>query len=151
MPISAQAVANAFIRMAGDGDRQLTNMQVQKLVFLAHGYTLALLDRPLYFNNTHAWQWGPVVPKLYKALQKYGSGYVAEAISAEDELDTNSKDYEVLQGVWKAYRTYSGPQLSELTHRPNTPWSKTWNSEKFGIIPTDDIQTYYRDLVSTAK
>ena len=94
---------------------------------------------------------GPVVPKLYKALQKYGSGYVAEAISAEDELDTNSKEYEVLQGVWKAYRTYSGPQLSELTHRPNTPWSKTWNSEKFGIIPTDDIQTYYRDLVSTAK
>lgn len=147
--VSAQAVANAVIRMASEEGRKLTNMQLQKHVFLGHGYCLALLDRPLYHNHTHAWQWGPVVPKLYKALQKYGSGEVTEEIPAQDELDVTSDDYRVLRGVWNAYRTYSGPQLSELTHRPNTPWSKTWEAQKFGIIPDEDIQAYYKDRISS--
>ena len=51
---------------------------------------------------------GPVVPKLYKELQKYGSGQVTEELAAEDELDPASDEYQVLSGVWNAYRGYSG-------------------------------------------
>ena len=147
MPVSAQAAANAVIRLARDEGCPLTNMQLQKHVFLGQGYCLALLDAPLYYQNTHAWQWGPVVPKLYKALQRYGSGQVTEEIAADDEIDPASDEYGVLAGVWNAYKRYSGAQLSALTHREGSPWFKTWNQAKFGVIPLEDIKTYYSGLL----
>lgn len=151
MPVSVLAAANALIRLARKDERALTNMQVQKHVFLGQGYCLALADCPLYYNNTHAWQWGPVVPNLYKALQGYGSGNVTDEIPANDELVPGSKEYNILEAVWKAYGKYSGFQLSEMTHRPGSPWSRTWEKSKFGIIPIEDIQAYYRELVAARK
>ena len=151
MAISAQAAANSLIRLARADNTPLTNMQLQKHVFLGQGFCLALLDRPLYYNNTHAWQWGPVVPKLYKALQRYGNGQVTEEIPSDDELDPASQEYNILRSVWTAYRKYSGSELSAMTHRPGTPWSKTWAKSKFGVIPSEDIQAYFRDLVASRK
>jgi uncharacterized phage-associated protein len=145
--VTAHAVANAFIDLAKRESTSLTNMQLQKLVFLGQGYCLALLDRVLYRNNTHAWQWGPVVPKLYKALQKYGSGVVPEAIPAIDKL-VQTDELNIVHGVWKAYGHYTGSQLSALTHKPDSPWAKTWETEKFGVIDPNEIKAYYRRLVS---
>lgn len=150
MPVSSQVVANAFIRLADSQGKRLTNMQLQKLVFLAHGYTLAMLDQPLYFHNTHAWQWGPVIPKLYKDLQKYGSGCVESGLQLcpnESQIDENSEEYEIIKGVWNAYGNYTGGQLSALTHRAETPWSKTWHTTPFGVIPNDAIRDFYRGLL----
>lgn len=148
MAVSAEAAANALIRLAMKEERLLTNMEVQKHVFLAQGFCLALLDRPLYFNSTHAWQWGPVVPKLYKALQKYGSGKVVEEIPATDTLDPDSEEHKILEAVWKAYRKYTAMQLSEITHRPGTPWSKTWETAKFGVISTELMKSYFESLAT---
>ena len=124
-------------------------MQLQKHVFLGQGYCLALLDSALYYQNTHAWQWGPVVPKLYKALQQYGSGQVTAEIQADDELEITSDEYSVLSSVWNAYRKFSGAELSALTHREGSPWFKTWNEAKFGVIPLEDIKAYYSGLVAS--
>ncbi len=139
--------------MARQEGRTLTNMQVQKHVFLAQGFCLGLLGKPIYYNDTHAWQWGPVVAKLYKALQRYGSGMVREEVPTDpgDELDDSSEEYSILQGVWNAYKGYSGGQLSELTHREGTPWLKAWTSQKFSVIPQESIQAYYSELVSAHK
>jgi uncharacterized phage-associated protein len=137
--------------MARAEGQQITNMQVQKHVFLGHGYCLALLDAPLYYNDTHAWQWGPVVAKLYKGLQKYGSGVVTDEIEASDELALESGEYGVLKAVWNAYKKYSAAQLSELTHRAGTPWSNTWARQKFGVIPVDEIRTYYAAQVASGR
>ncbi len=146
MAVSAQTVANTFLRFAKDEGVPLTNMQLQKLVFLGQGYSLALLDRAAYWNNTHAWQWGPVVPRLYKDLQQYASGQVSDFIPVATDEAIEPALEEVLNAVWTAYKKLSGSQLSEITHRPGTPWSKTWANSKFGVIPIDDIKAYYSNL-----
>ncbi len=147
MPISPNAIANAFLALARAEDKTLTNRQVQKLVFLAQGYSLALLERCIYENNTHAWQWGPVVPKLYKALQRYGSGIVTEDLNAQDSVVHGSEDYEIVAGVWDAYGMYSGSQLSALTHKEGSPWAKQWALKPFDPIPVSEIKSYYKELV----
>lgn len=152
MPFSSQAVANAFIKLAQEQGRKLTNMQLQKLVFLAQGYSLALRrDQPLFTHDIHAWQWGPVVPVLYKKLQGYGSGFVEEPIQSPDSIEPASPEMEIIRGVWEGFGRFSGHQLSELTHRPGTPWHVTWDREKFAKIPQDLIARYYQETLATAK
>jgi uncharacterized phage-associated protein len=126
-------------------------MQLQKLVFLAQGYAMALLDRPLFYHNTHAWQWGPVIPKLYKPLQKYGAGQVSEDIPAPDELDSTSREMEIVRGVWDGFKNFTGSQLSNLTHKPGTPWSQTWEKAQFAVIPDDVIGSYYKQQLPVAR
>jgi len=146
--LSPQAVANAFVRLAQSKGRKLTNMQVQKLVFLAQGYALALLDRCIYEKHIHAWQWGPVIPSLYKSLQPYGSGQVDREISTADSVGPESEEHGIVSGVWDAYGKYTGGQLSEITHRTGSPWARTWERKPFSIIPVDEIKSYYKGLVS---
>jgi uncharacterized phage-associated protein len=121
-------------------------MQLQKLVFLAQGFSLALLGSELYYHNTHAWQWGPVVPKLYKQLQRYGSGEVTEDLPAQPGEQLDDDQEKIIASVWNGYKRYSGSQLSEITHRKGTPWSKTWATSQFGVIPLQDIKDYYAGL-----
>ena len=150
MSVSSHAIANSFLKLAKDGGKTLTNMQLQKLVFIAHGYTLALLGHELYSHNTHAWQWGPVVPTLYKSLQKYGNNCVTEFLDTEDELAEDSDGMEIIKAVWEGYGHLSGGKLSALTHKPNTPWSVTWEKKPFGIIPEDRISEHYKSMVESS-
>src|SRR5437867_1299935 len=80
MGYDAETVANEFLRAAWQSGRTLTNMQLQKLVYIAHGYTLAMTHDPLIRQSVEAWRYGPVIRDLYRALQKYGAGQVTEFI-----------------------------------------------------------------------
>lgn len=150
MTASSHAIANEFIALAKSEGKALTNMQLQKLVFIAQGYTLAIFEHPIYFHNTHAWQWGPVIPKLYKSLQKYGRNFVTESLDSDDKLDSDSEEMEIVNAVWEGYGHLSGAQLSNLTHKSNTPWSITWENDPFGVIPESLITEHYKGILETA-
>lgn len=146
MAYSAAAVANAFLDLAKKESRSLTNMKLQKLVYIAHGWSLALLGRPLLYNDIQAWPWGPVIPKLYKPLRKYGSGVVTEPIPCDERVDVFSPEMDIIEGVWKGYGRYSAAQLSGITHKSGTPWSEVWPQNPQGEIPDDLIKRHYLQL-----
>ena len=136
-------IANKFIDLAKN--EPLTNMQLQKMVYTAHGFSLALRDTKLYYEYTRAWNFGPVVPELYEKLREHDSNQVKNKISSSPEEEIDKDSSEIIEEVYKNYKQYSGPQLSGLTHQKNTPWSKTWESNKYGVIPADDIYKFYKD------
>jgi uncharacterized phage-associated protein len=144
---SAIAVANAFIELAKKEGKQLTNMQLQKLVYVAHGWCLALLRKPLFYNDVKAWPWGPVIPSLYNRLKKYGKGVVSDTIPTDhDPVDPHTEDMSLIKSVWDAYKEFDGLQLSAMTHTEGTPWAETWKSIKYGKISDESIAQHYRQL-----
>jgi uncharacterized phage-associated protein len=148
MPYDALAVANAFIELGEGSHRRLTNMQLQKLVYIAHGWHLALKGEPLLYDVVQAWEWGPVIPRLYNRLKKYGAGYVTEHIKTKHQpVLPDSPEMQLLSGVWRAYGRFSGPQLSSMTHTEGTPWRDTWESHPYGEIRTEVIAKHYRQLL----
>ena len=142
---SAESVANAFLDLARHDGKFLTNMQLQKLVYIAHGYCLAKLRQPLFHNNIHAFEWGPVIPNLYKTLRQYGAGEVKDYILInEPPISEDSQEMEIIKEVWQDYGELSGLELSALTHRTGTPWSETWRINQFGVISDELIGEHYR-------
>ena len=69
---SALAVANEFLEIAERGNMGLSPMKLQKLVFLAHGWHLAIHKAPLVREGIEAWQWGPVISDLFHEVKEIG-------------------------------------------------------------------------------
>src|SRR5208282_4587731 len=65
----SMAVANWFIENLSRVDP----LKLQKLVYFAHGWHLALRDQPLIDELVEAWDYGPVVPSLYHQFKRYGN------------------------------------------------------------------------------
>jgi uncharacterized phage-associated protein len=146
----ARSVANEFLKIIKGAGRTLTNMQLQKLVYIAHGYSLAVLQKPLIRQSVYAWRFGPVIPDLYQALRRYGAGVVTEPINTlPPQQDVSETHRALLNTIVKAYGRYSGPQLSAMTHKEGTPWRQVYDPDNWvgEIIPDHLIQEYYLNLL----
>jgi len=151
MGYDARTVANEFIRIAREAGRNLTNMQLQKLVYIAHGYSLAILHQPLLKQRAEAWRYGPVIPVLYNALRQYGAGYVTEPINLIASEKLSETDRALIAAVSNAYSKFSGTQLATMTHRENTPWQEVYDPQATfnnNDIPNALIEAHYTTLLN---
>jgi uncharacterized phage-associated protein len=165
MPHSSLSIANEFIRRAAARNKHLTHMQVQKLVFFAHGFQLAMDKGPLIEESFEAWQFGPVVRRLYDALKRHGSKPIPRPIRWGDDTpfasDDDGEAFEPLDAdddqlinvVFAKFGHLQAFQLSALTHAPGTPWEKVYDqSEPNRVIPDEEIRSYFVNLVhATAR
>jgi len=161
MPYPAAAIANEFKKLAEESNRPITPMKLQKLVYFAHGWYLALAGNPLINEPIQAWKFGPVIPSLYHALKAYGNspitGHVrneAETLFGEPERSfvddgpnakENEQVKELVKRIWELYGSFSAVQLSNLTHDPKSPWSITADRDKKRAVPIDQdkIRDYF--------
>jgi uncharacterized phage-associated protein len=148
MNYSAKAIANYLIDVAyDDRKRRLSPMNLQKLVYFAHGWYLALYDKPLLDEKIEAWPYGPVVPSLYHEFKSFGCKNIrqhATDVCLDDDFEIvtpkiqNNKPLKsFLDKIWEVYGDYSAIQLSNMTHEDGTPWAITWG--QLGVPKNTDI------------
>lgn len=136
--ISSNTVAKRLIDLASEVDQTLTPMQVLKLSYIAHGWMLGLYHRALIRDEIQAWQYGPVIPRLYNALRKY-KGSPVESVTVPDGEALSEKEDHIVQQTFDRYGELSGPALSRITHAKGTPWDLTYNPGSFGLTISDDL------------
>ena len=149
-PVSVLAIANAFIDVAKKHGKSLSNLELQKLVFIANGFSMAILDRPLYYQDNLAWKYGPVVPILYNKLKVYGKGKVLSKIETPYVLSDKSEEMQLIEEVYKAYGEKMPWELMEITHSSGSPWDTIWKDWPYGVIPQSLIRDYYKKLLKDA-
>ena len=157
-------VADYLIARSGG---TLTPLQVIKLVYIAHGYSLALLNKPLIEEAVEAWRYGPVVPSVYHSAKKYGGkpidALLYSGIKANDaqSLDGVKKLFdewipadqrEILDGVFESYGDFTGLELIEMTHDEGSPWDLYYRRGTMRQqIPDDAIKAYYSEVVKNSR
>ncbi|MDE2999178.1 MAG: DUF4065 domain-containing protein [Gemmatimonadota bacterium] len=160
---SALAIANEFLEIAEGENVGLSPMKLQKLVFLAHGWHLAIHKAPLVREGVEAWQWGPVISDLFHEVKEFGRESIRGRITDLGLLDPDEVDlydaeiYRIpaydtkttgfLKEVWDVYREFTGIQLANWLHVKGSPWYQVWN-QKGGVglievISDDIIKEYY--------
>lgn len=142
MAYSAIAVANAFIEKANErGIRDLSPMKLQKLVFFAHSWMLALSGKPLIKEPVKAWKYGPVIDSVYHEFKSYGSrnivslGTEFEGLDSDDVFDMKytipklPKNDEhanaIINAILDTYGNRTATYLSNLTHESGSAWAVT--------------------------
>ena len=69
-------VANFFLDCAKEERKDLTMLELQKIVYFAYGWTLAVLERELFDTKTHPirrYRYGPVLESLYQEFKFLGN------------------------------------------------------------------------------
>ena len=148
------AIANYFIRKASEESVPLTPVKLMKLVYIAHGWYLALAGKQLIREPIEAWKYGPVIESLYHAFKRYGNTPLPISAATDATITDNEHGdiKRVLDKVWEKYSKLTAAQLSTITHQPDTPWSQVYDPDQFNVtIPDELIKKYYQAKIDASK
>ena len=119
----------------------ISNLKLQKLVYYAQGFHLALYDKALFNEPIEAWTHGPVVPALYRKYKDFGAG----AIPIPRDMDFSIYDEqtkELLNDIFEVFGQFSAWKLRNMTHT-EPPWkdASTCANE---IISHESMKEYFK-------
>lgn len=148
----AKVIANFFLVKGAAEDIPISHMKLQKLVYFAHGWHLAIKETPLIDESVQAWTFGPVIPSIYHLFKYYGNQPILDVIgeiSSLGVLSTETKGF--LNTIWQGFKKYSAIELSEMTHALDSPWEKVIKRNGGKIIahqsiPEDLIKDYFKQI-----
>jgi uncharacterized phage-associated protein len=168
MTYRSMEIANEFLKPER-ANGSLTQMQLQKLAFIANGWNSVINGEPLIGESAQAWDYGPVYPDLYDHTKYFGKSAVGRLITPDDDeaakffsrhraaeapysARLNEREKAVIDHVWRRYGRLDGIGLSKLTHQPGTPWFETYTKQgKSRPITQDLIEDHYRRLAERAQ
>lgn len=145
---TADQVANYILRSAHDAGDVITNLKLQKLIYYAQAWYLALYDEPLFDEEFQAWVHGPVQRELYDRFKNYRWNPI------EENPDLPTLPDEVVQhldDILAEFGGYGAYELERMVHRED-PWIKARkglppDEPSTTVISKHDMQEYYRSLL----
>lgn len=144
MAISAKQVANWFYERAQKEGKAPTVMSLLKWTYIAHGWHLEVFSEPLFSDEIQAWQYGPVIPSVYKAFRKQENGQTPKSPIKCDAIEFDDEVVRLLEEVWNKYSKFSAAQLSRITHEKDGPWDRATNiGGYYATIPNELIHAHY--------
>lgn len=147
----SRALANRILDIRQEAGESLTIMQLIKLAYIADGWTLALLNRPLVDEAPEAWQYGPVYRSIYNAFSGVGARPVtarAHIRGTNVPISENFSDEEeaIIRMVVNSYGKLSAYALSNLTHQTGTPWSDAFDDGQYTEISIEKMCSHFTSL-----
>lgn len=153
MSFDSRVIANKILKVAWEKNISLTKMQLIKLVYFVHGWSLSMLGSATVKDRPQAWQRGPVYPSLYNALSNYRSEPVNQlladkntGIPFDDNLENDAQS-RLISDVTSSYGNDHAFVLSEKTHAAGTPWDVTIkNRGKYAEIDEHLMAQHFEHL-----
>lgn len=144
MSFSSLDIANKII-INTDIDKGdiVSNLKLQKMMYYLQGFNLAFFDEKLFDDDIEAWQYGPVVPSVYKHFKCSGKGAIVLS-KGIDEIELKSDEQEdMFRQVMDEYGKFNAIRLMEMTHN-----EQPWKSTNIGnIIDVKLMKIYFKTLV----
>lgn len=137
--LNCYQVADYFLSLQDeDAEDFISNLKLQKLVYYAQGFWLALYKDPLFNEEIEAWMHGPVIPTLYHHYKAFKS----ERIPVPEDMDFTCytrQHRELFDEIYALYGQYSAWKLREMTHN-ESPWINNVNR----VISHQDLTEYFK-------
>ncbi len=129
-------------------NKPVTQLHIQKLMFLFEAYYMNMKDKPLYECNYQAWNFGPVATQLYKEFKRYGKDNIElteEESNWGNEITDEKK--KLMQELYNAFKDFSAMQLVNFTHAEGSPWKKAWDNQEYSTIKKEDMKQWFSKYV----
>ena len=143
--IQASEVADYLIAFSHEHGDPVSNLKLQKLLYYAQAWHLALFDEPLFNDRIEAWVHGPVVPSVYRQFKEWAWMPIAKD-PERPILDQTIQAH--LDDVMDVYGSMTAYQLERLTHDED-PWIKARggipeDEPSNAVIEQEEMKRFYR-------
>lgn len=158
--ISALDVARYIINYSNEKNYSISNLKLQKLLYFVQAYYLAFTPshEPCFREEIEAWDFGPVVPSVYREFKSFGGGDIPPVTSyynlesennfwsiREVPYDSNcisKRDKELINDIIDKFSAYSASELVKITHN-QAPWKNAYIPQRNAIITKEAIRGYF--------
>lgn len=141
MPIPTNSAARYI---CASSDWGVTNLALQKILYLAHMVHMGRSGQRLVDGEFEAWDYGPVMPDLYRTVKMFGDKPIQEVFFGAPRI-FGTPEEETLRDACEHLLTRSPSELVAMTHRQNGAWAKNYVPGLKSIpIPDRDIIDEYR-------
>lgn len=141
MAYKALDIANKIISKTDleHGDT-ISNLKLQKMMYYQQGFHLAYFGTPLFDEDIVAWQYGPVVPSVYKEYKSFDSNSIS---TSKEGISLSDDEEELFNNVYEEYNQFSAVALMKMTHE-ESPWKTT---EINSVISRDKMMSFFKTQI----
>lgn len=135
---NALTIAGYIVNRCIKSDTPISNLQLQKLLYLMQMAFLKKLGKPCFSDNMEAWQFGPAVPAVYYHF----CGFGAMPIWSSQKVDPVSYSEIIDQVVDEKKQMHPWDLAAELNHK-GSPWDLIYQNGKGShkVIPLELIKS----------
>lgn len=140
-------IADHLLVASRERGEVLTNLKLQKLLYYAQAWYLAIHDEPLFDEDFKAWVHGPVLVSQYQRFKDYAWRPITEEIS-EPAVQEKVSDH--LKEILDVFGSETAIALEAMTHFED-PWRNARGNlapdqPSSAIIPKEAMKKFYRAL-----
>lgn len=141
MAYKALDIANKIISKTDleHGDT-ISNLKLQKMMYYQQGFHLVYFGTPLFDEDIVAWQYGPVVPSVYKEYKSFESNSIS---TSKEGISLSDDEEELFNNVYEEYNQFSAVALMKMTHE-ESPWKTT---EINSVISRDKMMAFFKTQI----
>lgn len=139
-------VVDAARYLDGISGWHLSNLEMQKLLYLADMMQTGATGERLLDENFQAWDYGPVLPSLYHRCKGFGSKAVPDIFW--DANPVGVAEAGVISNVWNSLRGQTPGQLVDNTHWQGGAWARRYQPGANVQITREDMIAEYQGRVA---
>lgn len=141
MAYSALDVAKYVINYEHSQGREVSNLRLQKLLYFVQAKVLMETGEPCFEDEMQAWEYGPVVPVVYKEFCRYRNLPI-EKQSLNTKID--SIITALIENILEYLSEISTSELVQITHCQD-PWVEAKKKGNRQPISIAAIGKYFKD------
>ena len=139
---SVKSVSKIVIQKSAN---PISNLKLQKLLYYVQGWSLAIYDRPAFYEEIQAWVHGPVVPAAFYEYKHFGWNPIEVPT---EEIVVSESESKHIGNVLRVYGAYSARDLEYISHR-ESPWLEARgtagsNDISRAIITHESMKSFFR-------
>lgn len=141
------SILSAAKRLGAISGWSLTNLEMQKILYLAHMFYLGRTNgEPLVSGHFEAWDYGPVHPQLYHRVKIFGRNPVQNVfVDAPDIQD--GEESKIIDEAFAQLGNLGAGQLVNATHRTGGAWHINYVAHSRGnVISNTEILNEYKGI-----
>ena len=122
----------------------MDNLKLQKLLYYSQAVHLVLNNKvPLFPEDIEAWDYGPVVPEVYREYKPYGFENII--IDLDEQSSLPLEEMRSVDMVMSTFGRLSGTELINQTHH-EAPWRNAYRPGRpSNVISLDSMYEYFKE------
>ena len=149
--LTAMEVARYIINRYSEKGKPVSNMKLQKLLYLAQIYFLERTGKKLFEDDIKAWKFGPIVIDVYQGYCMFGANSIYRTYDGAKEIVENElgkyKEHKLNEVLDENCKLESW-ELVRKVQEPGKAWDLTYRQGKgaYFTISEDNMKEFGSDL-----